>query len=205
MIWKKHWNRKYLVDKLNLMYWQRQNPEAPWLTAIGIAFLDNWLRKTDIGVEFGSGRSTAWFAARVARLTSIEHDPEWHAIVKEKINQLSNVEYHHVPLDRKTNGRPDYPAVLERFTDNSLDFVLVDGRYRSECAELATRKIKPGGLLVLDNSDLYFYHPTTTPSPLRKPSDMEPAWQAFQTSIQSWRQYHTSNGVFDTSFFFKQQ
>ncbi|HCE42081.1 MAG TPA: hypothetical protein DET40_00855 [Lentisphaeria bacterium] len=205
MIWKKHWNRKYLIDKLKLLWWQRQNPDAPWLTADGIAFLDNWLKKSDVGVEFGSGRSTMWFAARIAQLTSIEHDPGWHAIVKEKINQLNNVEYLHVSLDNKTNGEPDYPAVLERFADNSLDFVLVDGRYRVECAEVALRKIKPGGLLILDNSDLYFYHPTSTPSPLRKLSDMEPAWQVFQASVHSWRRYHTSNGVFDTSFFFKQQ
>ena len=44
-----------------------------------------------------------------------------------------------------------YARVLEEFPDASLDFVLVDGIFRNYCAVGSVSKVKPGGLIVVDN------------------------------------------------------
>jgi putative heme iron utilization protein len=49
------------------------HPNWPWLTKEAILLLERLLRPDDIGLEFGSGRSTIWFAERVEKLISIEH------------------------------------------------------------------------------------------------------------------------------------
>jgi hypothetical protein len=60
------------------------------------------LHPTDRGAEFGSGRSTLWFAARVAELTSVETNTRWHERVTNQLKEcgVSNVEYILVPEDK---------------------------------------------------------------------------------------------------------
>jgi hypothetical protein len=63
-----HWTPRYVKNRLALMAYERFNPEQPWLTRNMIEILENWLKPTDVGLEFGSGRSTTWFARRVRHL-----------------------------------------------------------------------------------------------------------------------------------------
>jgi hypothetical protein len=35
---------------MNIWY-QKRNPDHPWLTAQAIQILENWLRPTDVGIE----------------------------------------------------------------------------------------------------------------------------------------------------------
>ena len=46
----------------------------------------------------------------------------------------------------------DYVAVACDIPDGSLDLVVVDGRARVACGLAAAPKVKPGGLLLLDDS-----------------------------------------------------
>jgi predicted O-methyltransferase YrrM len=39
--------------------------------------------------------------------------------------------------------------------DDHIDFVLVDGITRQTCVRSSMGKLKPGGLLILDNANLY--------------------------------------------------
>jgi predicted O-methyltransferase YrrM len=59
-------------------------------------------------------------------------------------------------LDEKVDFRfrekhEDYVAKANVFADESLDFCLVDGQHRDECAVRTVTKIRRGGLLVVDN------------------------------------------------------
>jgi hypothetical protein len=74
---------------------------------------------------------------------------------------LSNVDLRLVPLehaDAETYAF-DYPvlpasaAAIEAVPDASLDFVVVDGWYRPVCTRAALSKLKPGGILLIDNTD----------------------------------------------------
>jgi hypothetical protein len=55
------------------------------IVANAAILLDSWLRPTDRGLEWGSGRSTTWLAARVAHLVVVEHDCGWHARIQREL------------------------------------------------------------------------------------------------------------------------
>ena len=46
-----------------------------------------------------------------------------------------------------------YVRSIQKYPDKHFDLVLVDGRARVACLEEATKKIKQGGYLMLDNSE----------------------------------------------------
>ena len=80
----KHWTFEYLWSRLQDKLHRRLHPDEPWLTPAVVQTLDNHLTKQMSGLEFGSGRSTVWFARRLGRLTSVEHSVNWFV----KVNNL---------------------------------------------------------------------------------------------------------------------
>src|SRR5262245_38432029 len=76
-------------------------PTEPWLSTGAIDFSSNVLSRSSIVLEWGSGRSTLWFAKRAGRIVSVEHHPGWFETVKQKVDLqgLSNVDLRLVPLD----------------------------------------------------------------------------------------------------------
>ncbi len=46
-----------------------------------------------------------------------------------------------------------YVRSIDRFIDKSLDLVIIDGRARLSCITHALKKIRPGGYLMLDDSE----------------------------------------------------
>ena len=75
--------------------YQKKNAHKPWLTPDAIEALEALLKKTDVGLEYGSGRSTKFFAERLNHLTSVEHHEGWFEQVNQelKIEGFENVEY----------------------------------------------------------------------------------------------------------------
>jgi hypothetical protein len=136
--------------------YNRLHPGEPWISAGAIAFCRTHLRPDMRGLEWGSGRSTAWYARRVAHLTSVEHNPHWHDRVREMITGAENVALRLVPAPESTDAywAPDNPyvGVVDEFEDESLDFVVVDGLYRQACVLRALPKIAPGGYLLVDDT-----------------------------------------------------
>jgi predicted O-methyltransferase YrrM len=137
-----------------------RHPGAPWLSPEAIEFLNANLSHDMRGLEWGSGRSTLWLGHRVAQLTSVEHNPEWHERVTAMLAEAAanNVELILVPIPSEQTERDaqywenPYVAVADRFPDAGLDLVLVDGAYRQTCVAVGLAKVKPGGLLVVDNT-----------------------------------------------------
>ena len=82
---------RMLAARFRYWLWEKRNSDKPWLTPGAVAFLDARLTPDMVGIEFGSGRSTAWFARKVARLTSIEHHQGWHQQVQEQLAESLNV------------------------------------------------------------------------------------------------------------------
>jgi predicted O-methyltransferase YrrM len=48
----------------------------------------------------------------------------------------------------------DYAEVIDDVVDGSLDFIVVDGHFREACLRRAVNKLRPGGLLIIDNTDV---------------------------------------------------
>jgi predicted O-methyltransferase YrrM len=137
----------------------RTYPDLPWLTKAANAILETYLKPDDEGLEFGSGRSTIWFTKHVGRLTSVEHNKVWYDKVQAMIgdNQLTNVDYRFFPKDVEDERGADaaYVRVIDTFEPESFDFVLVDGVYRDHCCLSVLDKIRPGGVLIIDNVNWY--------------------------------------------------
>ena len=126
--------------------------------------------------EFGSGGSTIFFSKRVKELISVEHDKYWYhrvfnEIAKEHVTncKLLLKEPEQGIFDRTDYSDPEsylsalpqyqgmnfksYATTIREFPDESFDLVFVDGRVRPSCIANALAKVRPGGNLMLDNSD----------------------------------------------------
>jgi hypothetical protein len=151
----------YLARRLKYKLYERRHPDEPWLAQDAVEFLDHELPRAGTGLEWGSGRSTQWFGCRLARLVSVEADFGWYELTRAQTRDLPSVDLRYVaiehPRDEPTRPTydplPRYVGVIEEFGDESLDFVLVDGHYRQACVLAALDKVRPGGLLVVDNTN----------------------------------------------------
>lgn len=204
----RHWNFRYLRDRVALALYQRRFPDSPWLTRQAVEILNDWLKAEDAGVEWGAGRSTIWFASKVAKLTSIEHDKQWCEHVGKLLvdKGIKNVELLHVSLATSDLSPRDheYVKIAEKLPEQGLDFVLVDGKLRDHCVKVAMRLLKPGGLLIIDNAERYLPHPTCAPrSVLTGGIPPTELWKVLIKELELWRCIWTSNGVFDTAFFIR--
>lgn len=161
--WLRHPHK--VLARVRYWWWERRNPDKPWLTPGAVAFLETHLRPEMIGLEFGSGRSTVWYARKLRHLTSVEHHAGWAETVKGQLAGagITNVDYRAIPLDHpETDGEqpaydplPRYVAVASEFADGALDFVVVDGHYRSHCIRTVGDKLRPGGLLLVDDANMW--------------------------------------------------
>lgn len=123
--------------------------ELPWLPFRLIDELAARLDGDSRVFEYGGGGSTLWFLERGATVTTVEHHPEWAAELRRRITS-----------DRWTlverSSDDDYAAyvgAIEEHPDDSFDVVVVDGRERARCLTAALPKVRPGGLLVVDDID----------------------------------------------------
>lgn len=92
--------------------------------------------------EFGSGASTKWFADISNHVVSVEHD--------ERFSEVIN------GVEQYFQSRP-YNQIIETYSDQYFDLILVDGRDRVKCVQSSITKLKSGGWLVLDNSEREYY------------------------------------------------
>jgi len=101
-------------------------------------------------LELGGGYSTEFWALRTKSVVTIETDPEWARILSSR--DLPNVEVRAV---RSDTLREHLLGLKQKF-----DAIVVDvSANRYECAKMALKILRPGGFIILDNSDWY---PNTT-------------------------------------------
>ena len=155
----------------------------PWITYRAQRWVKDHLTRDMSVFEWGSGGSTRFFLdAGVREVVSIEHDGEWHRRVERALDGRPGLTLRHLPsepessfgkevLDGLHGGyRSTHPGfrgqVFVSYARSILappaggfDVVLVDGRARATCAELARDRVRPGGWLVFDNADDPEYAP----------------------------------------------
>jgi hypothetical protein len=191
------------ILKIRYYFFRKFNNPCPWLSASSVRFLRTYLTKDMVGLEFGSGISTLFTAPKVKQLISVEHNKEWFEMISNRFIKegISNVDYRFIAqndpiLFSETTFemtdklgfevRKDYVnyyMTVESISDNSLDFLLVDGRARPECLYYALPKMKKNGLVILDNSEREHYK------------------IAFEF-MKEYPVYTTTNGLTDTTFWF---
>ncbi len=130
-----------------------RTPERPWIVPAANGWLRRRIRPDWSILELGSGRSTVWFARRAGRLISFEDSEFWAERTRDRLREagLENVELRVGPVEALTDAIAALP-------DSSFDLVVVDflespKLTRIDLLGAAMKRVKPGGYLLLDDSD----------------------------------------------------
>jgi hypothetical protein len=200
-----HWTPRYVVNRVLWEVYERRNTDKPWLNPVANRLLPTLLRPTDQALEWGSGQSTLWLARHVGHLTSVEDDRGWYERITGRLaaTQTTNVQYKLVESPPAGDGArtSDYVSTVFGFSDESLDFALVDGSAREYCAEAVLPKIAPGGVLIVDDTHGFFDHRTHAPISQWRKGPKNEVWASVWHTVSTWRVIWTSNGLKDTTIF----
>ncbi|MGZ5310647.1 MAG: O-methyltransferase [Solirubrobacterales bacterium] len=128
-------------------------PERPWIVPAAVGWLGRRAHRDWRVLELGSGRSTVWLAQRTGSVLSFEDNEHWLARARELLGAagIENAEVRHLPVEYLA-------AEVEAMSDESFDLVVVDflespGADRVSAVRAARDKVRPGGYLLLDDSD----------------------------------------------------
>lgn len=125
----------------------RRAPGSPWMAPGAVRDLDRRLRTSDAVVELGGGASTAWFAARVAAVTTIEPDRSWAQRIEALTTTCSNVT---VICDQVRRVLPTLVPPSVVIVDHD---VIGDDISRADAVAWALSQNPAPRLVVFDDSD----------------------------------------------------
>lgn len=148
----------------------------PWFSFPSLDYLNKHISPDMHVLEFGCGCSTIWWAQRVSRVTSIERSTYWISEVSQALSRHAMVNVELVPFfefagtteeEIQSGVEPITLApIVQRYISTGLentelyDVVVIDDVFRNEAAAAAISRLKPGGMLVLDDSERPRYSPT---------------------------------------------
>ena len=190
------WSIPYFYRRINYALWYRANPDKPWIVQSAVAFLDNYLSTDDVVMEWGSGRSTLYFAKKCKFVTSCEHNQAWFHAMRTKVMRAANVQYLYYETQTWVASE----------MSPSFNIALVDGIERANCAFRAAQLLSPGGLLILDNAERYI--PSDSKASSSSLASIEEdfeyiKWRIFINTTKDWEKYYFTNNLFDTTIFCK--
>ena len=153
--------------------------QTPWMTFDAADYLVPRLSPKAKVFEYGGGGSTLFWLKSNATLVSVEHDPQWFAVVRGRVHASGDFDYRIVPPERavmSATADPSdptsyvsvdplfrgysfkkYVSQIDAFPDCCFDIVMIDGRARPSCIMHSAGKVKLGGFLILDNADRLYY------------------------------------------------
>ncbi len=127
----------------------RAGHPLPWYTYGAIDYLTQ-LDFSDADIlEFGGGQSTLWWSARAKSVTCLESSPAWGKKLEQSVRGAGS-SVHLVKSPAHT---------AESVAGYSFDVIVVDDgsgvgpRGRVDNAKTALSRIRPGGLIIIDNAD----------------------------------------------------
>lgn len=118
----------------------------PWITYPAIEFLKQLELSDKTVFEYGCGNSTVFWSRAAKRVDSVEDNEAFYRLVGPMLPNNCSLsletlpeEYIHAPARR-----------------GPYDIIVIDGHSRVRCTEIAPKHLKPGGFVILDNSDWFF-------------------------------------------------
>lgn len=136
----------------------------PWWTFDAADAVETFLKEKPgaRAFEWGSGASTIWLSRLGAKVTAVEHDPEWAEAVTAKTAEFPDTRVISVPSAAQgeiPSGKKgfdgqyfdDYVRAI-RDHDGLFDFIVIDGRAREACLLEAIPKLAPGGYILFDDT-----------------------------------------------------
>lgn len=142
------------------------------------------LSSTSRVFEWGSGGSTLFLLRHAAEVCTVEHDEGWFVNVQNSVqkagfknwngqlilpeisgaanNSLDPADWNqfHSGCETLQNcSMKNYVNYIQQYPEDYFDIIIVDGRARPSCLFHAWEKLKPNGLLFLDNAEVDYYAP----------------------------------------------
>lgn len=136
------WSRSFIEGRPL----DRQGNPIPWYTYPAIEFLRNLQLDSCRVFEYGAGNSSLFWAQRVKQVVAVENDPSWADEVRAR--NVSNL------MVITAVDKEDYvktPVAV----GGVFDILIVDGRYRTDCAAIAVDLVTDQGMIIFDNADWY--------------------------------------------------
>ena len=138
--------------------------QLPWISYPAIHFLNGFLDRNMDVFEFGGGGSTLYFARKTKQVLTVENNEEWIKLLQKGLtdNKLHNAEVLYRPFNRdkaETFKESEFYRSLEG--RGTYHVILVDGleingyAARPACFAEAEKHIKPGGIIIVDDSWRY--------------------------------------------------
>lgn len=194
-----HLSTRYVYDRIRVLVDNKISANKPWLTAESVRLLNNLLSPDDEMLEVGSGKSTLWFAERVALLHSLEDNQHWFNKVTTLLNRNNfnqTVKYELLAADET------YSQKMTSL-DKKYDVILVDAGDRGKCALQSLKMVRANGILIIDNANWYLPSPHHAPESFRNATQIQdPDWLKFYDSTSHLRCIQTTNGIADTFIYF---
>jgi hypothetical protein len=118
----------------------------PWYTYPAIEFLKSLdLHKSRV-FEYGCGNSSIFWAQRVSAVFAVENNAEWARFVRNlNVPSLTVIEAIESEL---------YIGAAEA-VGGKFDIIIIDGRFRRACVQVACRVVHETGMIIFDNADWY--------------------------------------------------
>lgn len=134
----------------------------PWFSYAAIDYLARYLRPTMSVFEFGSGGSTIFFARRCKSVHAVEEEPSWAAAVRKSADQLAlqNVEVIDAPFNFRQPNNFESSDYVAQVRTGTWDVIVIDGAdfdytIRPICFRAAETQVRPGGIIIVDDSWRY--------------------------------------------------
>jgi hypothetical protein len=117
----------------------------PWYRYAAIDFFAERADETMEVFEFGSGNSTLWWAERTAHVTAVEHNADWATKIAEAAPENAEI----LKVELEPDG--DYCRTPARL-GSEFDVLIIDGRDRVNCSLQCLTALRPGGVIIWDDS-----------------------------------------------------
>ena len=128
----------------------KKGDPIPWYTYPAIDFLSQRDYRDKSILEFGSGQSTLWWAARAKFVLSMEEDPRWFTETSARVP--SNVEIYQVAPEIEDIEK------LVQSRGIKFDVIIIDGGPRRKLVALSFKYLAPQGVIILDNAEGYGFY-----------------------------------------------
>jgi SAM-dependent methyltransferase len=120
----------------------------PWITYPALDHLARLDFSQAAVLEYGAGYSSLWWAARARTVVAVESRAKWVEDVRRRAPPNLTV----IATDEDAGAYVKAPLQ----PGASFDVIIIDGVHRQQCAQASLPFLRPGGIVVLDNSD---WHP----------------------------------------------
>ena len=163
----------------------RLGQPIPWFTYSAISFLERELTPDLAMFEYGGGQSSLYWANRLRKLVSVDHDPAFGSLIRPMLpaHATFQIVAENAPLsDRLAHLMTELPTFADpgrtiqtyrsgqlnldfrsyglqilEYPSNSFDVVVINGMARNLSTWAAIRHFQRNGFIIFDNSDRDFY------------------------------------------------